>query len=192
MLRDQVRAALRWAGALLAAGAVAIACTAPRVLPRPVEVPPGRMALPAQLTIASLGVRARVSPVGLTQDGEMEVPGTLDEVGWYEPGARPGELGNAVLAGHNVWNGRPAVFGGLGRLRTGDLIAVTTSMQQRFTYRVETVTRYPAASAPIGEVFGATDEPVLTLITCVGEPDRTGQFPDRLVVRARAARAPPR
>jgi LPXTG-site transpeptidase (sortase) family protein len=146
-----------------------------------------RVALPARLRIPSLALDARVTAVGLDAAGAMDVPGTADEVAWYELGARPGERGNAVLAGHNVWNGRPGAFANLRRLRPGDRIEVITSTQSWFAYRVEKVTSYPADRAPLAEVFGPTDEPTLTLITCAGRADGRGDYPDRLVVRARAA-----
>src|SRR5262249_38251112 len=132
------------------------------------------------------GVDARIAPVGLDPTGAMDVPGTADEVAWYELGPRPGERGNAVLAGHNVWNGRPGAFANLRKLKARDRVDLVKSMQKPFPYRVERVDSYSADKAPLGEVFGASQEPVLTLITCAGRPDAQGNYPDRLVVRARA------
>jgi len=173
------------AGAL-ALGAAACAPVRPAPAPAvPVAATNGRIALPARLVIPSIGLDARVAPVGLDASGAMDVPGTADEIAWYELGPRPGELGNAVLAGHNVWNGRPGAFANLRRLRTGDRVDVATSMQGWFSYQVEDVHSYPADKAPLDQVFGATDRPVLTLITCAGRPDRSGSYPDRLVVRAK-------
>ena len=40
-------------------------------------------------------------PVGVADDGMMELPETRRQVGWYEFGARPADrAGNTVLAGH--------------------------------------------------------------------------------------------
>jgi sortase (surface protein transpeptidase) len=44
---------------------------------------------------------------------------------------------------------------------------------------------YDARSAPVEEITGSTDEPVITLITCGGEFDRTlRSYTGRWVVRA--------
>jgi sortase A len=165
------------------------ACATPVALPgRPAELAPARMALPTRLGIPSLGLDARIAPAGLDADGAMAAPGTADEVAWYELGPRPGERGNAVLAGHNVWNGRQGAFAGLGRLKIGDRIVVATSARANFPYIVDRIVRYRADEAPIAEVFGTSGEPTLTLITCVGARDAKGDYPDRLVVRARGLR----
>jgi LPXTG-site transpeptidase (sortase) family protein len=108
-------------------------------------------------------------------------------VGWYELGPRPGERGNAVLVGHNLWEGHAGAFSALGRLKVGDRITVATSPPAHFVYAVERVVTYPTGAAPIGEIFGPSSDPVLTLITCAGRPDARGEYPERLVVRARAA-----
>jgi hypothetical protein len=169
-------------------GAAVAACTGPRpVAGVPARVAPGRMALPARLMVPALGLNARIAPVGLDASGEMDVPGSAGEIGWYELGPRPGERGNAVLIGHNVWEGRVGAFGQLGSLRMGDRVTVATSPPAHFTYAVENVKSYPAGSAPTAEIFGPSSDPVLTLITCAGRPDSRGDYPDRLVVRARAA-----
>ena len=165
----------------------AVACAAPRpVAGVPARVAPGRMALPARLMVPTIGLNARIAPVGLSADGEMDVPGSAGEVGWYELGPRPGERGNAVLIGHNVWEGRVAAFAALGRLRVGDRVTVATSPPSHFNYAVEKITTYRADAAPIAEVFGPSNDPLLTLITCAGRPDARGEYPDRLVVTARA------
>lgn len=171
----------------LALSTALVGCTAPRPLPGlPAQVAPARLALPARLQAPTLGLSARIGPVGLADSGDMEVPGSAAEVGWYELGPRPGERGNAVLVGHNVWNGQPGAFAQLGQLRAGDRITVATSMGAHYVYVVERVQTYRTDAAPIGEIFAASADPVLTLITCAGRPDARGEYPDRLVVRARA------
>src|SRR5438046_1231943 len=110
------------------AAAGLVGCGGPPVLPgQPALLVPGRMALPARLAIPTLGLAGRIAPAGLDADGAMAAPGTADEVAWYELGPRPGERGNAVLAGHNVWNGRQGAFAGLGRMKIGARVVVATS-----------------------------------------------------------------
>ena len=54
-----------------------------------VKVPPN------QLRIADLGISQAVLPVGLQEDGWMEVP-EVEEIGWYRYGAAPGRPGIAI------------------------------------------------------------------------------------------------
>jgi sortase A len=45
-------------------------------------------------------------------------------VAWYEPGAKPGQVGNFVIAGHRVTHGEP--FKDFPKLRAGDKVSVET------------------------------------------------------------------
>ncbi len=87
----------------------------PEVLNRPLaqvpDYPVLEPGLPERLIIPALGINAAVAPVALDADGNMEAPGTAWGTTWYEPGPRPGEPGNAVIAGHVDFYGvGPAVF----------------------------------------------------------------------------------
>src|SRR5665647_1830768 len=55
--------------------------------------------VPVRLKIPTINVDATVESVGLTPDGDMDLPKDPDDVAWYEL-ARPGEDGSAVMAGH--------------------------------------------------------------------------------------------
>jgi LPXTG-site transpeptidase (sortase) family protein len=152
------------------------------------EAEPLRQApLPARLVIPAIGVDAPVAPVGLESSGIMAAPTEGHVVGWYELGARPGERSNAVLTGHVDWHGQVAVFQRLRDLRTGDVVDVDTGLGAAFRYVVADVTTYPADTAPVAEIFGATSEAFLTLITCGGAFDAgRHEYLDRVVVRAHA------
>jgi hypothetical protein len=68
--------------------------------------------LPVRLKIPSIGVDARIKPVGLTADGAMDVPAGPADVAWFDLGPRPGEIGSAVVAGHYWgWNKKNMAFG---------------------------------------------------------------------------------
>jgi hypothetical protein len=67
-------------------------------------------AVPVLLSIERLGIYADIESVGLV-DNAMAVPSSVEDVGWYQHGPRPGDQGSAVLAGHVNWtSGRSAVF----------------------------------------------------------------------------------
>jgi hypothetical protein len=143
-------------------------------------------AVPVSVSIASLGVSSDVVPLGLQDDGAMEVPSGADETGWYEQSPTPGELGPAVLAAHVDWADQPGVFRGIDRLDTGDEIAVARGDGTVATFVVERVETYAKSEFPTDEVYGDVDHPGLRLITCGGEFDEdTGDYADNVVVFAR-------
>jgi sortase (surface protein transpeptidase) len=141
---------------------------------------------PVSIAIPALGVDARVVPVGLRDDGAMEVPG-VDLAGWYEPGPRPGEAGPAVLVGHVDSRSGPAVFFRLSELRRGDRIVVGEQGGGGRAFVVDRVERRPKEALPTERIWNRTREPVLRLITCGGSFDRsTGHYRDNIIVFARA------
>src|SRR3989344_6128045 len=83
---------------------------------------PGAL-LPARLRIPSLGVNAAEEPVGKKADGSMGTPKDFDDMSWYSPGAKPGEAGSAVFAGH-VNNGllQSGVLEPLSLIQKGDYV----------------------------------------------------------------------
>lgn len=155
-------------------------------------VPPSptpRPGLPVRLRIPAIGVDALVEHVGLTEDLAMDVPSTFETVAWYKLGYRPGEPGNAVIAGHlDTPTGAPAVFWSLESLQPGDEIFVQgeDGVERRFV--VDFHTRYPYDDAPVQEIFGPAEVPRLVLITCNGVWDRAARnYSHRVVLYATAA-----
>ncbi len=140
--------------------------------------------LPRRLRIPSIAVDAPVEYVGLAADGAMDVPRDGGHVAWYKLGPRPGEVGNAVLAGHVDWGGKVAVFWLLGQLKPGDTVEVVGADDKKYEFVVQWQRSYDASNAPVQEVFGQAGVPEITLITCGGEFDRkTRQYLSRIVVR---------
>jgi LPXTG-site transpeptidase (sortase) family protein len=145
-----------------------------------------RAPLPVRLRIASIGVDAPIAPVGLEPDGVMAVTDEAHVVGWYELGARPGEVANSVLTGHVDWKQEPAVFFRLRETKPGDIVEVVSGFGGLYRYRIESLQTYRADDAPIADIFGPSSAPILTLITCDGWFDHTRrEYQDRLVIRAR-------
>ena len=141
--------------------------------------------LPKRLRIPAISVDTGFEYVGLAADGAMDVPKDPSQVAWYRLGPRPGERGNAVVAGHVDWGGKLAVFWGLSRLKAGDVVEVTAADDRKYEFSVQWVRWYDAAQASVDEVFGQGENPELTLITCGGDFDRkTRQYLSRVVVRA--------
>ncbi|SFG30809.1 LPXTG-site transpeptidase (sortase) family protein [Halobacillus alkaliphilus] len=139
--------------------------------------------VPVRLTIPSIDVDAPVGPQGYTEQGGMAVPDSVTEVGWFEPGTKPGATGNSVIAGHVDGRNGPAVFYDLKELEAGDLIYVEGKDGEKLTYTVQKVVAHPLDESPIRELFGPTNEKALNLITCTGPYDDEAQeYTERLAV----------
>ena len=124
--------------------------------------------------------------VGLTADGAMDAPKRFDTVGWYELGARPGEIGNAVLAGHLDSKTGPAIFWDLRALQPGDEVVIVSDDGVERRFEVVESANYPFDDAPLDRIFGPSDVSSLNLITCAGSFDRFSQnYDKRLVVYTR-------
>lgn len=125
--------------------------------------------LPARLIIPTIGIDASVEHVGITASGNMAVPASYENAGWYRLGAVPGESGSAVIAGH-VTNGLnlPGVFFRLDELKRGDEVIVETSDGGSIRFTVLAVERYPYDEVPREELFNDVDAMRLNLVTCDG------------------------
>jgi len=147
---------------------------------------------PAQLSIPALKVDAPVINVGQTAQGLMDAPVSQainspywTHVFWYEPGAAPGQAGNAVIAGHvDRVGGDPAVFWYLKDLVPGNDVYVTTVQGQKLHFVVNHIVSYPATASSadvLNTIFGTTTGHHLNLITCNGIWTGSG-YDQRLVV----------
>ena len=141
--------------------------------------------LPVRVQIPKLRVDARVIYVGLTKEGNMDVPTNVVDVGWYKYGALPGNIGTAVIAGHlDGLQGEPGVFSDLTKLAAGDTITVTESNGLIFSFIVRETRSYLQHEQP-AEVFNSVSGAHLNLITCTGSWDSAEhRFAKRLVVFA--------
>jgi sortase (surface protein transpeptidase) len=106
---------------------------------------------------------------------------------WWDVGAMPGQIGNAVIAGHvNRPDGSPSTFTYLNQLNPGDHILVATAGGRTLTF-VVTAKNAPLvyvqhANDPVMErIFGPSLTPNLNLMTCWGEWDGT-EYNRRLVI----------
>ena len=90
------------------------------------DLSPATTLQPLRLTIPTLDVDAEIEPVGQDETGAMDVPTRVEDVAWYTGAAAPGDVGNAVIAGHldDIY-GKPAVFAQIDQLVPGDPVIVT-------------------------------------------------------------------
>jgi len=143
------------------------------------ESPPTRLRIPA------IGVDTSFVTLGIDENREIEVPKSFTEVGWYEYGPTPGELGPAVVLGHVDSYEGPAVFFSLGQLRAGDRIEIDREDGSTAVFEVKTSERYPQSNFPTSLVYGDIDHAGLRLITCSGSYDyQSLRYDQNLVVYA--------
>jgi LPXTG-site transpeptidase (sortase) family protein len=142
--------------------------------------------VPIKLLIPQLAIEARIESVGMDSSSRMDVPKNADNVAWYNLGYKPGEKGNAVIAGHfDKATGDPAVFYNLEKLNKGDHVITIDEKGGSLTFAVIRIVTYPDNEFPLQEVFGTAEKPMLNLITCDGKWDnKTKSYSHRIVVYA--------
>lgn len=142
--------------------------------------------VPVRLAIPRLGVSTAVEQVGIDDRGEMSEPSNPAHAAWYKTGYVPGSLGNAVIAGHFTWLGKPSLFHGLPSLQTGDTLTVDNEHGSTLYFTVDAAERFVADDTPQVALFGSADTAQLKLITCYGRWDHaTQRYTERYVVTAR-------
>jgi sortase A len=106
-------------------------------------------------------------------------PWTLNRaVGHIEGTALPGRAGNVGISAH-----RDGYFRNLGRMGPGDEISIVTT-ENTYTYAVQST---HIVSPQDVEVLSASDQPVLTLVTCFPFYF-VGNAPQRFIVKAQLVR----
>ncbi|MFI0419032.1 class F sortase [Spongiactinospora sp. 9N601] len=191
-----VAAALTVTGAaLLGGGALLSGATPPVPSPHSARAQPTVTARPVlprseprRLDVPRIGVRVRLSRLGLNADGTVQVPPVdrPEQAGWYARGYTPGERGAAVILGHVDGGGRKGVFYELGRLRPGDAISVTRADGSVAAFTVQSVEQVAKRRFPAQRVYGPLDHAGLRLVTCGGGFDRgSGHYTDNIIVYAR-------
>lgn len=141
----------------------------PSLASTPTPSPTPAIPEPTYFSIPKIQVAAPIIPVGTDGYGKMELPADISTVGWYSPGFKPGEKGNAVIAGHlDSASGAGAIFYNLKELSLGDELLVTGQDGIIRTFTVTDKKIFPYDQVPMEEVFGSIEEKRLNLITCTG------------------------
>lgn len=138
--------------------------------------------IPVKLMIPTLNINAKIQSVGITKDGNMDVPNNTQDVGLFSLGPKPGEIGSSVITGHfDDKNGDNAVFYNLDKLVKGDKIFVEDNNNKKIAFIVQEIRKFDEKYAE--EVFSTNDTAHLNLITCNGVWDKTkNSYDNRLVV----------
>ena len=125
--------------------------------------------VPVLLSFTNQEISCRVSAVGIDSDNVMESVEDAQIASWLsvDPYVTPGDIGNAVIGGHNLWRGEAGTFTVLKRLQLGDPVAVKfDNGEWRFFEVIET---HECNYDDSTYMNTDTDEALLTLITCKGD-----------------------
>lgn len=129
---------------------------------------------PRFLSIPKLGIdRARVMEIGVNNEGRLQTPINIFDVGWYRTSGKPGEGKTMLLDGHNGGPTMEGVFKYLPNLVAGDEIIIERGDGKFFRYTV--VENYPVELAQADKEMNkmlTTAIPGregLSIITCTGD-----------------------
>jgi len=150
------------------------------------EPEPARVAAvtPERIDIPSLKLRAPLMKLGLTDEGDVELPPfeKPQVAGWFQGSVVPGEKGASVIIGHVDTKEAPAVFYRLREVRKGAEVRITRSDGKVARYRVEKIEQVPKDRFPAERVY---TEDGLRLVTCGGAFDWSRhQYRDNIIVYA--------
>lgn len=148
--------------------------------------------LPRYIDIPKLGVETtRVVKVGLTTNHILDMPSTLDDVGWYTKSAKPGSgVGAVLIDGYAKGINRSGTFSKISTLQQGDQISIERGDGKLFTYEVHDIRTMPLAwvlKAGMKEMMYSVDpsKEGLSLIAPAGKwIPKDKIFDSRVLVRA--------
>jgi hypothetical protein len=142
---------------------------------------------PVRVLIASLGIDAPVSAVGIDLAHDvLAVAPPIHRTAWWKDGAAPGaKSGSILIAGHvdSATRGIGAFFK-LRDARPGAKVTVRTAGGRTYTYRVVSVRNYLKRKLP-PDVYSLRGRPRLVLVTCGGPFIASqGHYRDNVVLTA--------
>jgi sortase A len=128
------------------------------------EYVPNPLQYPVRVLIPAITLDSPIEYVGINAKGEMAVPdGKTKNVGWYQYGTLPGDLGNAVLAAHVY-----AAFSNLDNLKPGTDVFVETVGNGKLHFKVDDIKDYKLSDLTPEMLFGSKGDKRINLITCSG------------------------
>lgn len=147
---------------------------------------PAAVDAPTAVRVPSVDLELGVVPVGVREDGQMDVPDLVSEVGWYRFGPAPGaDAGSAVLAAHVDSDIGAAPMASVLRASEGDAIEIATASGALLDYRITSIEQVSKDELRLDALFARDGEHVVRLVTCGGDWDAAaGAYEDNIVVTA--------
>lgn len=140
-------------------------------LPTPEPTPYIKYA-PIRIYFDAHKLQSDIQPVGLAEDNSIDTVPSATISGWYEGSSAPGDPGNAIIGGHVSWRGKRGTFSVLHDVKIGEQITIEFENGMVRYFEVISQNTYAVADFPsfVTDLDGDTR---LTLITCLGDYDRT-------------------
>lgn len=137
---------------------------------------------PVRVVIPAIEVDAKLIGVGLLADGSLEVP-PFGLAAWYNLGPVPGAPGPSVIVAHVDSKRGKDVFYDLKELEPGDEVRIYGSDGDVAIFEVDAKEQQLKAELPVDRIWNETEEPVIRLITCGGDFDRSsGHYLSNVIV----------
>ncbi len=148
--------------------------------PTPTATPTPFNGKVARLKLPRFNVDAPIEDLAINSRNELDTPkDTNKSVGWYYIYDKPGFGGNALFSAHVYYHNTPAPFVSLAKSVEGDKIVVQMENGTEYAYTVISNKRYDRDSMDMGAIIWPKEkadyDEWVTLITCGGELDATGQ-----------------
>jgi sortase (surface protein transpeptidase) len=152
----------------------------PTTPPTPTATPTPFDGKVARLKIPRFNVDAPIEELAINDRNELDTPKDENRaVGWYYIYDKPGWGGNAIFSAHVYYHSIPAPFVNLAKSAEGDEVVVVMEDGTRYRYTVISNKRYHRDNMPMGDIIWPKEkadyDEWITLITCGGELDSTGQ-----------------
>lgn len=148
--------------------------------PTPTATPTPFDGAVARIKIPRFNVDAPIEELAINARNELDTPKDENKsVGWYYIYDKPGWSGNAIFSAHVYYHSIPAPFVSLAKSVEGDEIFVVMEDGTEYRYTVISNKRYHRDDVPMGDIIWPKEkadyDEWVTLITCGGELDSTGQ-----------------
>lgn len=131
--------------------------------------------MPRYLSIPSLGItNARIIQVGIKGQNEMDTPGNIYDIGWFNQSALPGTSnGTAIINAHGGTQG-VGIFRNLPKIQIGAEIRIEMGDGRLYRYYVADTATKALGDEANTYMSDAFQSPVagkgsITLITCTGD-----------------------
>jgi hypothetical protein len=161
------------------------------VEPQPVMEFTGDPKKPVRLRINFLQVDAEIVSVGVTSSGNMDTTKEPYGIAWYQYGASPGWPVNALLGGHNFWNGAPGSFVYLSYLPPGESVWIEYEDGSMGEFSVFSNDTYDVKDIPASVMAQKDGDTRTTLISCNGVNLLGSGYTQRTVVLLRTVKLHP-
>lgn len=149
--------------------------------------PVAQVSAPIRLQIPSVAIDIQIDPVGVQDDGFMQIPETITVAGWYRYGASPSsDTGSTVITAHvDDFIQGVGPFAALKDMPVDAEIIVTTEDGVEHRYVLESVQSVEKEQVPLDQVFDRAGAPRIVLLTCGGQFDENvRQYSDNVIAIA--------